>query len=122
MKGILGEPDMKKGKILSDVVKAKILEFYESDEYSLMCPGQKEFVSVKEGGERKQKQKRLLLVNLKELHTEFVRKTEDIISFSKFCELHPKWCHCWGQRNALSLCLPASPECQVSDVCHPAAC
>ena len=53
MKGILGEPDMKKGKILSDVVKAKVLEFYESDEYSQMCPGQKEFVSVKEGGERK---------------------------------------------------------------------
>ena len=41
------------------------------------------------------KNKRLFFVNLKELHTEFVKTTGNKIVFSKFCELCPKMaCHC----------------------------
>ena len=37
-------------------------------------------------------QKRLLLINLKELHVEFKKATDIKIGFSKFCEFRPKWC------------------------------
>ena len=54
-----------------------------------MCHGKKEFVSVRKDDKREHKQKRLLLINLKELHFEFLKEVRDKISFSKFC---PKWC------------------------------
>ena len=64
--------------------------FYHDDEYSRVMPGQKDYVSI---GRNKHAQKRLLLCNLKELHTTFKTKfPEAQISFSKFCSLRPKWC------------------------------
>ena len=39
--GILGLPDRKKGKPLSEEIKAKIEEFYEQDEVGRICPGKK---------------------------------------------------------------------------------
>ena len=68
-KGILEEPGPKKGKSLSQ----EVIAFYHSDDYLRMCPGNKEYVSVIINGERKQKH--LLLVNLKELHLEFIKIT-----------------------------------------------
>ena len=70
----------------------RVIAFYQSDDYSRMCTGKKEYVSVRIDGKREQKQKRLLLDNLKELHLEFIKSTGDEICFSKFCELRPKWC------------------------------
>ena len=70
-----------------------------------MCPGKKEYVSVRIDGKREQKQKRLLLVNLKELHLEFIKSTGDEISFSKFCELRPKWCVTVNSRGMHSVCV-----------------
>lgn len=91
--GILGEAKAKKGKGLSQETVDKVHAFYNDDEYSRMCPGQKEFVSVKEAGERVQRQKRLLLLNLKELFAAFKLKEPDCkVGFSKFCELRPAWC------------------------------
>ena len=71
-----------------------------------MCPGKKEYVSVKIDGQRTQIQKRLLLINLKELYTELKAK-EPIckIGFSKFCELRPAWCVTVGARGAHSVCV-----------------
>jgi len=58
-----------------------------------MCPGQKEFISVKIGGHKVQKQKRLLLLNLSEMYEQFRMKEPDYkIGISKFCELRPRWC------------------------------
>ena len=37
-------------------------------------------------------QKRLVLLNLKELHVEFTTRYCRKIGLSKFCELRPKWC------------------------------
>ena len=37
--------------------------------------------------------KRLLLVRLKELYIQFKKRNPQLkIGFTKFCELHPKWC------------------------------
>lgn len=104
--GILAEPSKKEGKTISDEVKERVRLFYTCDEYSRMCPGKKEFVSVKVDGVKQHIQKRLLLVNLKELHLEFINKHEDTIGFSKFCELRPKWCIPVGGASGLhSVCV-----------------
>ena len=93
-KGILGDPDPKKGgRSLSDDIKQRVIAFYESEEYSRICPGKKEFVVVRDGGVKSHKQKQLLLLNLHELYVAYKAKyPNNKIGFSKFCELRPAWC------------------------------
>ena len=92
-KGILAEPGKKKGNVLSDETKLKVLEIFKSDEFSRMCPGKKDWVSIKINAEKFKKQKRLLLVHLKDLYIEFKKRNPQLkIGFTKFCELCPKWC------------------------------
>ena len=43
-KGMFVEPEKKKGNVLSDKTKLKVLEIFESDEFSRMCPGEKFFL------------------------------------------------------------------------------
>ena len=51
-------------------------------------PGSKDYVSV-----GKKLHVLVLLVNLKELYSSFLKGHADIeIGFSKFCQLEPKWC------------------------------
>ena len=81
----------KKGKELSKATAEKVTALYESDEFSRMCAGKKEYVSVKVDGVKIQKQKRLLLVNLKEMYERFRKDNpESKIRFSKFCDLRPR--------------------------------
>jgi hypothetical protein len=80
--------------------------FYESDEYSRLCPGKKDYLSIKIDGNRIHKQKRLLLANLNELYVAFKQKYESCkIGFSKFCELRPPWCITVGARGTHSVCI-----------------
>ena len=88
-KGILAEPEKKKGNVLSDETKLKVLEIFQSDEFSRMCPGKKDCVSIKINAEKIKKQKRLL-VHLKELHIELKKRNLQLkIGFTKFCENIP---------------------------------
>ncbi|XP_071950769.1 uncharacterized protein [Antedon mediterranea] len=104
--GILAVPAPKKGKVLSPQVVQRVVEFYESDEYSRMCPGQKEFVSVRINYVKVQKQKRLILINLKELYKLYkIKNPDDKIGFSKFCDLRPKWCVSVNSRGMHSVCV-----------------
>ncbi|EFX64775.1 hypothetical protein DAPPUDRAFT_333848, partial [Daphnia pulex] len=68
--GILAHPPKKKnGHCLSDEEKLRIIGFYTSDEYSRQLPGMKNVKSVKQPcGKRLKIQKRLLLINIKELY------------------------------------------------------
>ena len=91
-KGLLAEPNKKLGKKIVMTWWSVFLDFYQSDEYSRCCPGKKEFVSVTIDGVKCHKQKRLWLINLKELHLAFLNTTDLKIGFSKFCQLRPKWC------------------------------
>ena len=91
-KGILGEPECETRKGVGPEIEQRVVAIYQSDEYSRMCPGKKDFVTVRFSGNRTQMQKRLLLINLKELYIDFVKATGDKIGFSKFCSLRPKWC------------------------------
>ena len=44
-----------------------------------MCPAKKEYVSIKTDTFKQHKQKRLLLTNLKELHLQFLKQSEEKI-------------------------------------------
>ena len=89
-KGLLCEADQKTRKGISEELRRAAEMLYQNDEYSRMCPGKKEYISIKIEGHKEHKQKRLLLVNLKELHLEFLKLGQPI-GFSKFCQLCPKW-------------------------------
>ena len=83
----------------------RVQQLYEDDEFSRMCPGQKDFVSVRIDGKKVQKQKRLLLNNLKEMHSAYKSKYGPEIGFSKFCNLRPKWCVTVGAAGTHSVCV-----------------
>ena len=70
-KGILSLPDPKRGPSLPLQTVQLVCESYQSDEVSRVMPGKKDFVSVKEQGNRIHVQKRLMLGNLKEVYHEF---------------------------------------------------
>lgn len=106
--GVFSEPSPKHGKELSPETQKAVVEFYEDDEYTRLCPGKKEFVSVKIDGQKIHKQKRLLLANLHELYVLFKEKrpqAEYKIGFSKFCDLRPPWCITVGAKGAHSVCV-----------------
>ena len=101
--GILEFPEKKLGKVLSEEVRRRVLEFYTDDEYSRQMPGKKDCVSVKRNVHV---QKRLLLCNLKELYASFKQKNPEMnIGFSKFCTLRPKWCVLAGSSGSHSVCV-----------------
>jgi len=104
--GILAEPVVKKGKMLSADVKLRVTEFYENDEMSRLCPGKKDYVSVKIDGSKVQKQKRLLLANIEELYSSFKEQNPDCkVGISKFYELRPQWCITVGVKGTHSVCV-----------------
>jgi hypothetical protein len=67
---IIPEVEKKKGWPLSDVVST-VIHFCENDEYSCLCPGKKDFVSVKQQLEetmhQEHVQKGVVLCNLQEV-------------------------------------------------------
>lgn len=104
--GIGTTPNPMPGKKLDDHTDKIVKEFYCNMEYSREMPGQKDFVSVKKDGIRVHLQKRLLLGNLKELHTAFKNEHPNCkISFSKFAELRPRECILAGGNGTHSVCV-----------------
>ena len=105
-KGILGKPDAKKGQQIPQSVKDKVLEFDQLDDFTWLRPGKKDFVSVFLNGKKVHKQKRLILLRLKELYIEFKKMYPDYkIGFSKFCELRLKWCITVNSSEAHCVCV-----------------
>ena len=77
-----------KGKSLSEETEQCLKEFYDSNEFSRIMPGKKDYVSI---GKNIHRQKKLILCNLKELYVAFKEKNpEQQISYSKFASLRPK--------------------------------
>ena len=66
-------------------------------------PGKNDYVSI---GRKQHMQKRLILCNLKELYVSFKTKyPQEVIEFSKFCSLRPKWCITVGASGTHSVCV-----------------
>ncbi|XP_046689161.1 uncharacterized protein LOC124375086, partial [Homalodisca vitripennis] len=102
-KGLLAEPEPRRGKKLSPEVVELVTNFYQSDEQSRVLPGMKDVVSL---GKKKYEKKRLILSNLNEIFANFKREHPDIkIGFSKFCTLRPKWCVLAGASGTHSVCV-----------------
>lgn len=102
-KGLLAEPELRRGKKLSPQVVEFVVNFYQSDEQSRVLPGMKDVVSL---GGKKYEKKRLILSNLNEMFANFKREHPDIkIGFSKFCTLRPKWCVLAGASGTHSVCV-----------------
>ena len=57
------DPSLSKGRVITSAEREAVYAFYESDEVSRQCPGQKDYKSVedKETGVRERKQKTLFL-------------------------------------------------------------
>lgn len=105
-KGVLSTPNPKPGKSLKPEIAELVKEFYQGDDASRLMPGLKDTVSVGKGKMRENVQKRLILMNLKEMYKYFKKKhPEVIIGFSKFSELRPKHCILAGQSGTHSFCV-----------------
>lgn len=94
-RGVLAKRDAKTGRQTSQDVVASVHEMYEDIEYSKMCPGVRDFVPIRNSeGEKVLHQKRLMLMNLKELYTAWKARRGDLqaCGFSLFASLRPKWC------------------------------
>ena len=107
-KGILALPDPKlPSNKLDAEVKTKIIDFYHDDEFTRICPGKKDFVSVRDHktGLKEHVQKRLILCNLNELHAEFELQHKIKIGLSTFCKLRPKWCVNVGSPGMHNVCV-----------------
>lgn len=100
--GILHDTEQKSGKSLELDIVETVREFYRNDKISRNCPGKKDFVTIRENGEKRQLQRRLVLMNLNEAYQ--IYKDEHptrMLSFSKFAELRPKECILAGQSNGI---------------------
>lgn len=92
---------MKVDKPLRKEVDNRVKGFYEDDEFSRICHDNKDCVSVWLDGNKVQKQKRLLLRNLRELYVAYYNKHKAEIGFTKFCYLRPKCCTTVGASDLL---------------------
>lgn len=69
-------------------------------------PGMKDYVSVIENGKKIQKQKRLLLYNIQEIHKKFTDAYPDEkIGLSKFQKLRPRECISAGKSGTHNVCV-----------------
>lgn len=119
--GILPQvPRMSKGRVIAEEEKNTIIKFYESDDVSRMCPGQKDKVMIRtKNGVKEQRQKRLVLSNLKELYEGPYKSNADNpkVGFSTFAALRPKWCVLAGSSGTHSVCVcqhHQNPKLQVA--------
>lgn len=91
--GILCKPHPKQGRPLDQKIEKMIIDSYLSEEISRPMPGKRDYKSVKEGGVRVQKQKRLLLLTNREHYALFCEKNPNVqVSPSKFASLRPPEC------------------------------
>lgn len=102
---LLAQPQQRKGHSLPETTVQIITEFYESDDFSRIMAGKKDYVTVRYSGEKRQVQKRLVLCNLKELFQSFKDKYyPDIkVGFSKFAQLRPAHCVLAGSASTHSV-------------------
>ena len=91
---------------LSEEDIERVKAFYRRRDISRECPGAKQYVSVKIGGERVRLQKHLLLHRLDKAHQKFRDEHEDIIiGLSKFCKLRPPEIVLAGSEGTHNICV-----------------
>lgn len=110
-KGILCSSNPKKGSPLPYELLHKVQAFYREADVSKELAGKKECISVREGGTRILKQKRLIMANLKEIYAMYKERfPNDKIGFSKFAESRPPECVLAGAAGTHTVCVCAIHE------------
>lgn len=106
VRGFAVRVEPKKGRPLLNSTIELVTQFFLSDEVSRALPGIKDVVSVVINGKREQKQKRLLLADLADLHKKFLSEHPEIkISKSKFIKLRPKQCISADEKGMHNVCV-----------------
>ncbi len=79
--------------VMVSALNQSIKEFYLRDDISMQTPGKRDYVTIRQNGEKIQVQKRYMLMTLREAHALFVEENGPTIKIgkSKFAELRP--CH-----------------------------
>lgn len=95
--GVLSVPPRKRGRPLSEDIKEAVRKFYEDDAVSYCLPGKKDVI--------RGHQKRLLLMNLRELHEEWKRNSPFKCGFSSFASLRPAHCVLAGGCGTRTVCV-----------------
>ena len=109
-KGIMTSPNPRQGRTLPAEVAEKKVYFFCRDEISRLMPGKKDYVTIREGGEKKQVQKRFILCSLKEAYSVFKKAGANLkIGFSKSAALRPKNCVLPGAPGTRSVCVCIHP-------------
>ena len=73
--------------VVTPEIRSEIVNFFEKDEVSRMCPGKRDF--IKRGATKKQK--RILLNTVKELHPKFMKNTGIKLSYMTLLRNKPFW-------------------------------
>lgn len=102
--GILNSPTYKRGWQISEETKNLVVLFYCQDDNSRLMPGKTQCVSL---GNMQHAQKRLVLHNLRDMYTAFLKEYnyEIKIGFSMFCSLKPKYCVLAGSSGTHNVCV-----------------
>jgi len=104
--GVLADTTSRVGKVLPQTTVEKVIEFYNSDINSRIMPGMKNAIFLMIDDKRTMVQKRLLLLNLKELHALFKDSNPKYdVSFSTFAKLRPRNCILPGASGTHSVCV-----------------
>jgi hypothetical protein len=87
-------PSMSKVKVITENMKLAVESFYASDDISRMCPGKKDCRVFKDiDGKKITRQKRLILMNLREAYKIFKDdENNPQVGFSSFAYLRPLNC------------------------------
>ena len=102
--GILENTTVKSGRELPKVTFENFIDFDVNDANSRIMPRKKDVISVVSSEGYCLIQKRLLLMDLRELYVTYKEKHADSpVSFSKFSQLRPKYCVLAFQWNTLRL-------------------
>ena len=104
--GVLAETAKKSGNSLSQSTVDKIIEFYNDDANGRIMPGMKDVKSIKIDNKRVQVQKRLMLLDLRELCLLYKEShKENPVGFSTFAKLKPKNCLLAGANGTHIVCV-----------------
>lgn len=82
---IISEVTLKK----VDTTAESVASFLRTDDISRMAPGQRDYVFVREGKVKIKKQKRHMLMSLKEAHSLFRNEGHGTCGLTRFCEYRP---------------------------------
>lgn len=109
--GILEETKRKGTTTLSHSTIQSVIEFYTNDDNSKMMAGRKDFKTIIVGKERKSVQKRLLLLDVRELYSSYKEAyPKNKVGFSTFCKLRPKNVILPGKSGTHAVCVCTKHE------------